>query len=81
MRGEKLGLVAFAIGVFLMHALITVNFWLIVVGVFPDATVWGILPATSRLGGLAWALGPPVGAVLMVLGGLIYGRGGKEVVR
>jgi hypothetical protein len=79
MPGKTWGLVVFALGIFCMHAFMTVNFWLIVVGIVPGATLYGVVPATSLVGGLAWGLGPPVGAVLMVVGGLIYGRKGKEV--
>jgi hypothetical protein len=75
------GLVVFALGVFFMHILMTVNFWLIVVGIVPEATLYGIVPSTSTWGGLAWGLGPPVGAVLMVIGGFIYGRKAKEATK
>lgn len=81
MQNKTWGLVVFALGIFCMHILMTVNFWLIVLGVVPEATLWGIVPATSTWGGLAWGLGPPIGAVLMVLGGLVYGRKAKEVVK
>ena len=81
MRSKAWGLVVFALGVFCMHVLMTVNFWLIVLGVVPEATLWGIVPSTSLWGVLAWGLGPPIGAVLMVIGGLIYGRKAKEVTR
>jgi hypothetical protein len=81
MHGKTWGLVAFALGIFSMHVLMTVNFWLIVLGIVPGATLFGLVPATSLWGGLAWGLGPPVGAVLMVIGGLIYGRKGKEVAK
>jgi hypothetical protein len=73
------GLAVFTLGVFCMHILMTVNFWLIVVGIVPEATLYGIVPSTSTWGGLSWGLGPPVGAVLMVIGGFIYGRKAKEV--
>ena len=75
------GLVIFGLGVFCMHVLMTLNFWLIVLGIVPDATLYGIVSSTSTWGGLAWGLGPPVGAVLMVIGGFIYGRKAKEVVQ
>ena len=81
MQVKKLGLVFFALGVFCMHVLMTINFWLIVLGIVPEATLFGLVPSTSLWGGLAWGLGPPVGAVLMVVGGLIYGRKAKEVAR
>jgi hypothetical protein len=74
-------LVVFALGIFSMHVLMTVNFWLIVVGLVPEATLWGILPSASTWGVLAWGLGPPIGALLMVVGGLIYGRKAKEMVK
>jgi hypothetical protein len=75
------GLMVFALGVFFMHILMTVNFWLIVVGIVPEATLYGIVPSTSTWGGLAWGLGPPIGAVLMVVGGFIYGRKAKEATK
>jgi hypothetical protein len=75
------GLVVFALGIICMHVLMTVNFWFIVVGVVPEATLWGIVSSTSTWGALAWGLGPPVGAVLMVIGGFIYGRKAKEVAQ
>jgi hypothetical protein len=75
------GLAVLALGVFCMHILMTVNFWLIVVGIVPEATLWGIVSSTSTWGGLAWGLGPPIGAVLMVIGGFIYGRRSKEVAQ
>ena len=68
------GLFLFFLGVFCMHAFMTLNFWLIVIGIVPENTMFGIIPATSLWGSLAWGLGPPVGAVLMVLGGFIYRR-------
>ena len=79
MQSKNFGLALFALGIFCMHALMTVNFWLIVLRIIPEATLWGIVPATSWWGILAWAFGPPAGAVLMVIGGLIYGRQTKEV--
>jgi hypothetical protein len=81
MGTKRWGLAVFTLGVFFMHILMTVNFWLIVVGIVPDATLYGIVPSTSTWGGLAWGLGPPVGAVLMVIGGFIYGRRAKEVTQ
>ena len=80
MKTKTWGLVVFALGVFCMHVLMTLNFWLIVLGIAPDATLYGIVSSNSTWGGLAWGLGPPVGAALMVLGGFIYGRQPKEVV-
>ena len=79
MRTKVWGLVVFALGVFCMHVLMTLNFWLIVLGIVPDATLYGIVSSNSTWGGLAWGLGPPIGAVLMVLGGFIYGKRDKEV--
>jgi hypothetical protein len=81
MSSKVWGWLVFALGAFCMHVLMTVNFWLIVLGIVPDATLYGIVSSTSALGGLAWGLGPPVGAALMVVGGFIYGRQGKEGVR
>ena len=80
MSSKVWGWIVFALGAFCMHVLMTLNFWLIVLGIGPDATLYGIVSSTSALGGLAWGLGPPVGAVLMVVGGFIYGRVAKEGV-
>ncbi|MFX0200312.1 MAG: hypothetical protein ACFFCW_29690 [Candidatus Hodarchaeota archaeon] len=75
---KTLGLVIFAIGIFSMHFLMTANFWFIVFNIIPDNSLWGIVPSTSPVGFLAWAIGPPIGAVLMVVGGFIYGIKSKE---
>jgi hypothetical protein len=80
MHGRTTGLVVFVLGIVFMHLLMTLNFWLIVVGIVPGGTLWGVIPATSPGGALAWGLGPPIGAVLMVLGGMIYAQKGKEGV-
>jgi hypothetical protein len=80
MQGKTSGLVVFVVGILCMHLLMTLNFWLIVVGIVPEGTLWGIVSAASLWGALSWGLGPPIGAVLMVIGGWIYGRRGKEVV-
>ena len=80
MQTKVLGLIVFALGVFCMHVLMTLNFWLIVLGIVPDATLYGIVSSSSTWGGLAWGIGPPVGAALMVLGGFIYGRQSKEMI-
>lgn len=78
MHGKTSGLVIFALGVLCMHLLMTLNFWLIAVKIVPAGTLWGILPATSLWGAIAWGLGPPIGAVLMVVGGLIHGSGSRR---
>ncbi len=80
MKTKTWGLVVFGLGVFCMHVLMTLNFWLIVLGIVPDATLYGIVSSSSMWGGLAWGIGPPVGAALMVLGGFIYGRQSKEMI-
>jgi hypothetical protein len=81
MSSKVWGWIVFALGAFCMHVLMTLNFWLIVLGIVPDATLYGIVSSTSTVGGLAWGLGPPVGAALMVAGGLVYGRTAKEGVQ
>ena len=43
MQSKTWGLVVFALGIFYMHVLMIVNFWLIVLGVLPEATLWGVL--------------------------------------
>jgi len=60
---------------------VTVNFWLIVVGVVHSMTLFGVVSVSSLLGIVAWGLGPPVGAVLMVIGGLVYSRKNGEIVK
>jgi hypothetical protein len=81
MSSKVWGWIVFALGAFCMHVLMTLNFWLIVLGIVPDATLYGIVSSTSTVGSLAWGLGPPVGAALMVAGGLVYGRTAKEGVQ
>lgn len=76
---KKIGLALFGLGIFSMHILMTVNFWLIVFNIIPDNSLWGIIPSTSPIGFLAWAIGPPIGAILMVIGGIIFGIKTKEV--
>ena len=79
MRSKTWGSVFFALGIVFMHILMTVNFWSIVLGIVPTGTLWGIVSSTTLWGSMAWGLGPPIGAVLMVIGGSIYGRKAKEV--
>ena len=79
MQVRKLGLVLFALGIVFMHVFMTLNFWLIMLKIVPAKTLFGIVSATSLLGSLTWGLGPPVGAVLMVIGGLVYWRKTKNL--
>jgi len=78
---KTFGLFFYALGIFSMHAFMTVNFWLIVLGVVPSMTLFGVVSASSLWGIVAWGLGPPIGAVLMVIGGLVYSRQNREVVK
>lgn len=77
MQGKKLGLVFFVVGAFLVHAYSTLFFLWMLVGIplaYPLMPTEGVL---SRF----WGWYVPLGAVLMVVGGLIYGREAKEVIR
>ena len=75
---RNIGIALFILGVLSMHGLVITNFWLIVIGIIPPMTMWGIIPAMSTLGILTWGLGVPAGVMLMVIGGLIYGRRTEE---
>ena len=81
MQSKTWGLIFFALGIISMHVFMTLNFWLNVIGIVPVNTWYGIIPANSLMAGLIWGLSPPIGAVLMVLGGLVYGRKTKEASR
>ncbi len=81
MRSKTWGLVFFTLGIIFMHVFMTFNFWLNVSGIVPVNTWYGIIPANTLLGGLIWGLSPPIGAVLMIIGGMIHGRKEEEVVK
>jgi len=72
MQSKIWGLVLFALGVFSMHVYTTALFlW----------SLMGIPLAYPSVPLSIWAYFVPVGAVLMVIGGLIYGRKAKEVIK
>jgi hypothetical protein len=70
MQGNKLGFAVFVIGAFLVHVHTTLTFLWAVAGM-PLATY----PLLFK-GGLAYLPGftPVIGAILLVVGSLIYGR-------
>ena len=75
MKFKKLGLAFFSLGAFILFFFTVFGFLWLLVG----------LPAPSAMtkGALAMfgAFAPPTGALLMVIGGLIYGARGKEVIK
>ena len=67
MQSKIWGLVLFALGVFFMHVFTTVSFlW----------TLMRIPLAYPSVPLGIWGYSVPIGAVLMVMGGLIYGTKG-----
>lgn len=77
MSRKSLSLVLFVLGAFLAHVHTTLPFLWGLVGipwVYPLRVPQGAL---AMLGGFT----PPIGAVLMVIGGWIYGRKTEEVAR
>lgn len=70
MQAKRLGLVIFALGAFLVHVHTTLSFLWAVVGM-----PLGAYPLLFK-GMLAYLPGftPAIGAVTLVVGGLIYGR-------
>jgi len=72
MQGRRLGLSIFAVGVFFLFVITTVSFLWRLVGVpwtYPLTPTEGSVMLISLP-----ALAPPLGAALMVVGGLVYGR-------
>ena len=70
MQAKILGLLLFSVGVFLVFVHTTLPFIWALVGIpfaYPLAPTEGIMVALL-------GFTPPIGAILMVLGGLIYGR-------
>lgn len=70
MQAKTLGLSLFSVGVFLVFVHTTLPFLWTLIGIplayplWPTEGIWVILPGLT----------PPIGAMFMVLGGLIYGR-------
>jgi len=79
MQSKTWGLVLFALGTLFMYAFNMVNFWLMLVGIVPSMTLFGILPSNAVL--MLMGYTPPIGAALMVIGGLIYGRKTREAIK
>jgi hypothetical protein len=77
MQNKRLGLALFSLGVFLVYVYTTIPFIWALVGIplhYPLMTTEGVL---AMLPGFM----PPLGALLLVVGGLIYGREAKEVIK
>jgi len=69
MQGNKSGLMLFALGAFFVHIHTTVPFLWALVGIplaYPLMVTKGVLAVLP-------AFTPPIGAVLLVVGSLIYG--------
>ena len=74
MNKNNLGIVIFLLGIFFLFMHTTSPFlWLLIGIAYP-------YPLSSNQGILFYLQGfsPPIGAILMVLGGLIYGRGARS---
>jgi hypothetical protein len=76
MRDRPLGLVLFGLGAFALHLYTTLLFLWALAGL-PFATFPLMLPV-----GVRWRIGfaPPIGAVLLLVAGLVYGRSPRELV-
>ena len=75
MQGRRLGLSIFAVGVFFLFVITTVSFLWRLAGVpwaYPLTPTEGSVMLISLP-----AFAPPLGAALMVVGGLVYGRKGE----
>ena len=75
MQAKSLGLPFFFLGVILLHLYTTVPFLWQLAGI---PLAYPLSAANSGVLAMLPALVPAVGAVLMVVGGLIYGNKGKE---
>jgi len=77
---EKLGLAVFALGTFLVHVFTTIQFlW----HAFRIPLAYPLVPPEA-LAGYFMGYSAPIGAILMVAGGLIYGlkrARGREVTQ
>jgi len=77
MQSKRWGLVFFVLGIFSMHVPVTLSFVWALAGI-PLAYP---LPVNEGPLFILSGYGLPIGAVLMVIGGLIYGRKPKEVIK
>ena len=83
MSGKSLGLVFFLVGMFVLHAYQTLPFLWYLVGIPLD---YPLVVLLERLGpyaaGFVIGFSPLIGLLLMVAGGLIYGRqASTEVIK
>lgn len=79
MSGKKLRLVFFIVGAFVLHAYQTLSFLWYLAGVPLDYPLVALLRAAGAYaGGLIMGFAPLIGLLLMVAGGLIYGREGRR---
>jgi hypothetical protein len=82
MSGKNLGLVFFFVGTFVLHAYQTLSFLWYLVGIPLDYPLVTLLKGLDGYTlGFVMGFSPLIGLLLMVVGGLIYGReAGKEVI-
>jgi hypothetical protein len=75
MSGKNLGLAFFFVGTFALHAYQTLSFLWYLVGVPLAYPLVALLEGLGTYAaGFAMGFSPLIGLLLMVLGGLIYGR-------
>ena len=77
MKHESWGIVIFVLGILVMFAYTAFSFLWAFSGVSSSYPL--ALKTSSELVGAIAFFAPPAGALLMVIGGLIYGLGVKEV--
>jgi hypothetical protein len=77
MQNKRIGLALFALGAFFVFVHTTLTFLWALAGITLD------YPLTSTEGVLSILPGftPAIGALLLVVGGLVYGLGAKEVIK
>ena len=83
MSGKNLGLVFFFVGTFFLHAYQTLSFlWMLVGMSHSDYPLTALLEGGGAYtAGFVVGFSPLIGLLLMVVGGLIYGReASKEVI-
>ena len=82
MSGKNLGLVFFFVGTFVLHAYQTLSFLWYLVGIPLDYQLVVLLRGLGEYTlGFVMGFSPLIGLLLMVVGGLIYGReASKEVI-
>ena len=82
MSGKNLSLVFFFVGAFVLHAYQTLSFLWYLVGIPLDYPLVVLLRGLGEYTlGFVMGFSPLIGLLLMVVGGLVYGRGAsKEVI-